>query len=196
MGLPKLWGKDSDGNHGFIFSHVKTIYYNWSQKKLLKDKLDEMDTLITENADAIAQRLVTNTALNTALANYVSKSMMSGTQVNDANKVPNSALAYAMAQTITQNATNIESLNGRIEGLHIIQANTIDEINRNITIPYATFGITYFKDNNAKPYATAYLSIDFEWIRLQFKVTYNSTQCRTIYGQSTPLEWKDIYQII
>ena len=41
MGLPKLWGKDSDGNHGFIFSHVKTIYYNWSQKKLLKDKLDE-----------------------------------------------------------------------------------------------------------------------------------------------------------
>ena len=87
-------------------------------------------------------------------------------------------------------------LNGRIEGLHIIQANTIDEINRNITIPYATFGITYFKDNNAKPYATAYLSIDFEWIRLQFKVTYNSTQCRTIYGQSTPLEWKDIYQII
>ena len=137
MGLPKLWGKDSDGNHGFIFSHVKTIYYNWSQKKLLKDKLDEMDTLITENADAIAQRLVTNTALNTALANYVSKSMMSGTQVNDANKVPNSALAYAMAQTITQNATNIESLNGRIKyitkGSFTIEISNVHETR--ITVP-------------------------------------------------------------
>ncbi len=137
MGLPKLWGKDSDGNHGFIFSHVKTIYYNWSQKKLLKDKLDEMDTLITENADAIAQRLVTNTALNTALANYVSKSMMSGTQVNDANKVPNSALAYAMAQTITQNATNIESLNGIIKyitkGSFTIEISNVHETR--ITVP-------------------------------------------------------------
>lgn len=50
----------------------------------------------------------------------------------------------------------------------------------------------YFKDNNAVPYATAYLSIDIEWIRLQFKVSFNLIQCRTIYGKSTPSEWKQI----
>lgn len=44
MGLSKLWGKDSTGAHGFVFSHIKTIYYNWAQKKLLSTKLDEMDT--------------------------------------------------------------------------------------------------------------------------------------------------------
>lgn len=44
MGLSKLWGKDSAGEHGFVFSHIKTIYYNWAQKKLLSTKLDEMDT--------------------------------------------------------------------------------------------------------------------------------------------------------
>lgn len=44
MGLSKLWGKDSTGAHGFVFSHIKTIYYNWAQKKLLSTKLDEMDS--------------------------------------------------------------------------------------------------------------------------------------------------------
>lgn len=43
MGLSKLWGKDSSGARGFVFSHVKSIYYNWSQKKLLSTKLDEID---------------------------------------------------------------------------------------------------------------------------------------------------------
>lgn len=35
MGMSKLWGKDSAGARGFVFSHVKTIYYNWSQKNYL-----------------------------------------------------------------------------------------------------------------------------------------------------------------
>lgn len=107
MGMPKLWGKDNGGAQGFVFSHVKTIYYNWAQRILLKDKLDAMDELITQNAETIAERLVTNEALNEALSSYVSKTMMSGQQVNDSNKVPTSALAYAMAQNITANKNNI-----------------------------------------------------------------------------------------
>ena len=47
MGLAKLWGKDSSGARGFVFSHVKSIYYNWSQKKLLSTKLDEIDKSIS-----------------------------------------------------------------------------------------------------------------------------------------------------
>lgn len=46
MGLSKLWGKDSSGARGFVFSHVKSIYYNWSQKKLLSTKMDEIDESI------------------------------------------------------------------------------------------------------------------------------------------------------
>lgn len=90
MGLPKLWGKDSDGSRGFVFSHVKTIYYNWAQKKLLSTKLDEIDALIDKK---------------------IAKAMMSNVQVNDQNKVPTSALAYAMQQQITENENAISVLN-------------------------------------------------------------------------------------
>lgn len=111
--FPILWGKNKDGKDGFVVSHVKQIYYDWKSKKMLSDKLDDMDEIITANADAIAERLVTNDALATALANYVTKSMMSGQQVNDANMVPTSALAYAMQQAITKNAGDISTLNGK-----------------------------------------------------------------------------------
>ena len=81
MGLPKLWGKDSSGNHGFAFSHVKTIYYNWSSKKLLSTKLSEMDT---------------------ATNNRILKSDISNVQVNNQNKVPSSALVYGMNNQISE----------------------------------------------------------------------------------------------
>lgn len=90
MGLSKLWAKDSDGSRGFVFSHVKTIYYNWAQKKLLSTKLDEIDALIDQK---------------------IAKAMMSNVQVNDQNKVPTSALAYAMQQQITENEEAITGLN-------------------------------------------------------------------------------------
>lgn len=93
MGLPKLWGKDKEGNRGFAFSHVKTIYYNWASKILLKTKLDEMDALIDAK---------------------IAKAMMSNQQVNDANKVPTSALAYLMSQNITKNANDISDINGNL----------------------------------------------------------------------------------
>ena len=74
-----------------------------------------MDKLISDHADAIANKLMTNDAFNTAIADYVTKSMMSGVQVNDGDHVPTSALAYAMQQAITANANAITKLNSDIK---------------------------------------------------------------------------------
>ena len=46
---------------------------------MLKDKLDEMDKIIDEK---------------------IAKALMSNVQVNDQSKIPTSALAYAMQQSI------------------------------------------------------------------------------------------------
>lgn len=75
------------------WSHVKSIFYNKATNILLKDKLDEMDKLIDEK---------------------IKKAMMSNTQINDQNKVPTSALAFAMNQAITQNKNAITQLNSEI----------------------------------------------------------------------------------
>lgn len=56
--------------------------------------------LLDELASRVVSKLVTNDALTAKLADYMTKSMMSGTQVNDANHVPTSALAYSMNQAI------------------------------------------------------------------------------------------------
>lgn len=72
------------------WSHVKSIFYNKATNILLKDKLDEMDKLIDEK---------------------IKKAMMSNVQINDQNKVPTSALAFAMNQAITQNKNAITQLN-------------------------------------------------------------------------------------
>jgi hypothetical protein len=75
------------------WSHVKSIFYNKAADILLKDKLDEMDKLIDEK---------------------IKKAMMSNVQINDQNKVPTSALAFAMNQAITQNKNAITQLNSEI----------------------------------------------------------------------------------
>lgn len=98
----------------FAWSHVKSIFYDKAKNILLKKKLDDMDGLIADHADAIANKLMTNDAFNTAIADYVTKAMMSSTQVNDANHVPTSSLAYAMQQAITANANAITQLNSEI----------------------------------------------------------------------------------
>lgn len=48
------------------------------------------------------------------LTKLVKKADMSNVQVNNANKVPTSALAYTMAQNITTNANNITKLNNNL----------------------------------------------------------------------------------
>lgn len=103
-----------DFKERFAWSHVKAIFYDKAKNILLKDKLDAMDKLISDHADAIANKLMTNDAFNTAIADYVTKSMMSGVQVNDGDHVPTSALAYAMQQAITANANAITKLNSEL----------------------------------------------------------------------------------
>lgn len=71
--------------------------------------------LIDAIADKVANQLVTNTALTSQLANYVTKAMMSNVQANDQNKVPTSALAYLMNQQITENENAITQLNGDLD---------------------------------------------------------------------------------
>lgn len=47
MSLKTAWLnlQDNLGNR-FAWSHVNAVYYNWAQKKLLKEKLDDIDTAI------------------------------------------------------------------------------------------------------------------------------------------------------
>lgn len=132
MGLPKLWGKDKEGNRGFAFSHVKTIYYNWASKILLKTKLDEMDALIDAK---------------------IAKAMMSNQQVNDANKVPTSALAYLMSQNITKNANDISDINGNFKVINYEMPNTeiTDDYIKNAILSTTSTGaylIKIIQDNN------------------------------------------------
>ena len=67
--------------------------------------------LLDELANRVVSKLVTNDALTTKLAEYMTKSMMSGTQVNDANHVPTSALAYSMNQAIETLNSNLSKKN-------------------------------------------------------------------------------------
>ena len=71
--------------------------------------------LIDAIADKVANQLVTNTALTSQLANYVTKAMMSNVQVNDQNKVPTSALAYAMSQDIAGLNSDLSSVSDELE---------------------------------------------------------------------------------
>ena len=81
--------------------------------------------LIDAIADKVANQLVTNTALTSQLANYVTKTMMSNAQVNDQNKVPTSALAYLMNQQITENENAITQLNSdKVDSNKFIFAST------------------------------------------------------------------------
>ena len=92
--LKTAWANLQDGlGNRFSWSHVKAVFYNYAEQKLLSTKLDEMDTLIDEK---------------------IAKAMMSNVQVNDQTKVPTSALAYSMSQEISQNAQDITQLNSNI----------------------------------------------------------------------------------
>lgn len=70
-----------------------------------------MQTIIDKLAEKIMRELVSNSSLTQTLANYMTTAMMSGEQINDGNKVPTSALAFAMNQAITQNKNAITQLN-------------------------------------------------------------------------------------
>lgn len=73
-----------------------------------------LQTIIDKLAEKIMRELVSNSSLTQTLANYMTTAMMSGEQINDGNKVPTSALAFAMNQAITQNKNAITQLNSEI----------------------------------------------------------------------------------
>lgn len=88
--LKTAWANLQDGlGNRFSWSHVKAIFYNYAEKKLLSTKLDEMDNLIEQK---------------------IAKAMMSNVQTNDQTKVPTSALVYSMNQDIDKNANDITQL--------------------------------------------------------------------------------------
>lgn len=78
-----------------------------------------LQAIIDKVAEKITNELVSNSSLAQTLANYVTKAMMSNVQVNDGNKVPTSALAYAMQQAITANANGITQLNNNMQVSYI-----------------------------------------------------------------------------
>lgn len=122
--LKTAWANLQDGlGNRFSWSHVKAIFYNYAEHKLLSTKLDEMDVLIDAK---------------------IAKAMMSSVQVNDASKVPTSALAYSMSQEISQNEQNIATLNSNIKwGTKIIYSVTVGA-NQEVSasFPASEFGIT------------------------------------------------------
>lgn len=93
--LKTAWANLQDGlGNRFSWSHVKAIFYNYAEQKLLSTKLDEMDALINEK---------------------IAKAMMSNVQVNDQTKVPTSALAYSMNESITKLNSDSYKLSGGTE---------------------------------------------------------------------------------
>ena len=74
-----------------------------------------LQSIIDKVAEKIMRELVSNSSLTQTLANYMTTAMMSGEQIDDGNKVPTSALAFAMNQAITQNKNAITQLNSELE---------------------------------------------------------------------------------
>lgn len=74
-----------------------------------------LQIIIDKLAEKIMRELVSNSSLTQTLANYMTTAMMSGEQINDGNKVPTSALAFAMNQAITQNKNAITQLNSELK---------------------------------------------------------------------------------
>lgn len=73
-----------------------------------------LQSIIDKVAEKIMRELVSNSSLTQTLANYMTTAMMSGEQIDDGNKVPTSALAFAMNQAITQNKNAITQLNSEL----------------------------------------------------------------------------------
>lgn len=72
------------------------------------EKVSNQD-LIDAIAEKVAKQLVTNISLTNILAGYITKEMMSSAQTDDPDKVPTSALAYAMQQSINSLNENMNN---------------------------------------------------------------------------------------
>ena len=188
-----------DFKERFAWSHVKAIFYDKAKNILLKDKLDAMDKLISDHADAIANKLMTNDAFNTAIADYVTKSMMSGVQVNDGDHVPTSALAYAMQQAITANANAITKLNSEAS-THLKESGSENSFCAAFQSRYQYYtNVNYMLANGIYKTGKTGLNLPFEgyWIIITFNTSNNlgnsSTAWITQFAISTDTNDKAIY---
>lgn len=188
-----------DFKERFAWSHVKAIFYDKAKNILLKDKLDAMDKLISDHADAIANKLMTNDAFNTAIADYVTKSMMSGVQVNDGDHVPTSALAYAMQQAITANANAITRLNSEAS-THLKESGSENSFCAAFQSRYQYYtNVNYMLANGIYKTGKTGLNLPFEgyWIIITFNTSNNlgnsSTAWITQFAISTDWGDKAIY---
>ena len=119
--LKTAWANLQDGlGNRFSWSHVKAIFYNYAEHKLLSTKLDEMDALIDAK---------------------IAKAMMSSVQVNDESKVPTSALAYSMSQEISQNEQNIAQLNSKLVSVkrNLTWQSTVSEIGTSYSLRFGNW---------------------------------------------------------
>lgn len=87
-----------------------------------------LQSIIDKVAEKIMRELVSNSSLTQTLANYMTTAMMSGEQIDDGNKVPTSALAFAMNQAITQNKNAITQLNSESFLLKDISSKIIEQL--------------------------------------------------------------------
>ena len=130
--LKTAWANLQDGlGNRFSWSHVKAIFYNYAEQKLLSTKLDEMDALIDEK---------------------IAKAMMSNVQVNDQNRVPTSSLAFSMNQAITELNSDMQNkARGYldIQGSNKFVGFAVGEYNPSILInPVEKFLRLQFTDND------------------------------------------------
>lgn len=198
-GWLRLPNDPKDFKERFAWSHVKSIFYDKAKNILLKKKLDDMDALISEHADAIANKLMTNDAFNTAIADYVTKAMMSSTQVNDANHVPTSSLAYAMQQAITANANAITQLNSEASS-HLIASGSENSFCAAFQSRYQYYtNVNYMLASGIYKTGKTGLNLPFEgyWIIITFNTSNDlgnsSTAWITQFAISTDLSDKAIY---
>lgn len=113
--------------------------------------------LINAIAEKVANQLVTNDALTSKLADYMSKSMLSNEQLNDQNMVPTSALAYAMNQNITKNEETITQLNRDIEYKSVSVEKNTDCVADSYSLGFEKSGlnvltIDVYTNETIKPY--------------------------------------------
>ena len=116
MGLSKLWGKDSSGAHGFVFSHIKAIYYNFSQNKLLSTKLDEMDAKDTATDNKIGNLSDLTTSVKSSVVAAITEVVSDMGDLSDLDSSVKTSLVAAINEALG-NAQTAQNSVGTLSSL-------------------------------------------------------------------------------
>lgn len=161
MGLSKLWGKDSSGAHGFVFSHIKAIYYNFSQNKLLSTKLDEMDAKDTATDNKIGNLSDLTTSVKSSVVAAITEVVSDMGDLSDLDSSVKTSLVAAInealgnAQTAQNSVGTLSSLTTTAKTSAVAAINELNSkiqtqtqtLDGNISVTYtdsiATLSINY-----------------------------------------------------